>query len=180
MGSMTPALMTGLGSVSDIVGGVAPIFGAASDIVGSVRAITGGGDDDRRRALRAQQDMLLRQLAQKQQADAMNASERAALERERLAADASAADEKRRAALRRAVARQRASFGAQGTGSNDGSAEAVLLGLFEETDTDRAQRARLDDIRERFINQDLSAKNRINVLQRAQLAERQKLERMTG
>mgnify|MGYP006197385875 FL=1 len=124
--------------------------------------------------------MLLRQLAQKQQAENINAHEQAALERERLAADASAADEKRRAALRRAVARQRASFGAQGTGSNDGSAEAVLLGLFEETDTDRAQRARLDDIRDRFITQDLSAKNRINVLQRAQLAERQKLERMTG
>jgi hypothetical protein len=58
------------------------------------------------------------------------------------------AEEARQRALRRAVARRRAAFGAQGTGSADGSGEAVLLGLvddtaFEDAADDAAAAARL-------------------------------------
>lgn len=98
MGSLTPTILTGLNDVTRIVGTVAPLFGTASDIVGSVRSMTGNPEEERRQQLRAQQDLMLRQLQQKQKVNAANAADQAALERERLAADAQAADEQRRAA----------------------------------------------------------------------------------
>ncbi|MEC7028226.1 MAG: transporter, partial [Pseudomonadota bacterium] len=101
-----------------------------------------------------------------------------ALSREKLAAEAKNAEENRLSALRRAVARQRASFGATGLSANEGSAEAVLLGLFEETDQDRQQRERLDTLRNRALDNDLASTQSLNVLQRSQLAQQQRLERI--
>jgi hypothetical protein len=121
--------------------------------------------------------MALRQLRQRQAAELAGSEAQAALDRQKLAADSQAADDLRRSALRRAVARQRASFGVQGVGSSGGSAQAVLLGLFDESESDKQNRERLDAIRSTALDQGLSQTKRINVLQAAQLSERQKFAR---
>jgi|GEM_PF-534926 len=126
------------------------------------------------------QRVALSQLQKTQQLNQQNAEENAALQRERLAADATTAENTRLSALRRAVARQRASFGAQGVGSSSGSSGAVLLGLFDESEDELAQRERLDNIRKRSLDLGLSQQRGINTLQFTQLKERQKLGRLSA
>lgn len=82
-------------------------------------------------------------------------------------------DEKRRAALKRSIARQRANFGAQGVGSNGGSSEAVLLGMFEMSDAEREAAEQLNGIRTQAVAQSLGAQQQLNLLQQTQLKERQ-------
>lgn len=146
----------------------------------AVQGFSGASDSDQRAALRAQQDMALRQLQQKQNIEELSAAEQAALERRNIAASAASAYDERRTALKRAVARQRAQFGAQGLGSDDGSGEAVLLGMFDESEHDKAERDQLDHLRYQALESDLSDQKRVNVLQRTQLKEKQNLERLLG
>lgn len=128
--------------------------------------------------LRRDQNLALKQLREKQDAQLSTLQTQTQLERDRLEADTQASEEKRLAALRRAVARQRSQFAAQGLGgTGTGSTDAVLLGLFEESDTDRTERDRIDQLRNRALDQDLSSQKQLNILQRSQLQERQRLER---
>jgi hypothetical protein len=78
------------------------------------------------------------------------------------------------------VARQRANFGAQGVSAGGGSAQAVLLGLFEESEEERARRERLDGLRVRVLEDDLAGRRASNVLQRTQLQERAKVDAIAG
>jgi len=120
-----------------------------------------------------------RQVEQRQQLEQQIGAENAGLERERIAASTAEAERGRRAALKRAVARQRAAFGASGTGSSGGSAQAVLLGLFDESDDERAERERLDDLRQRSIDLGLTQQARTNTLQLTQLRDRQRYDNRT-
>ena len=52
----------------------------------------------------------------------------------------------------RAVARQRANFGSSGISSDSGSGQAVLLGLFDETEDELARREQLDNLRNRALD----------------------------
>lgn len=169
MAALTPVI-SGLTTLTTAVG-------AANALVDTVQGFGENPASRREDNLQAQQALDLQQLQQKQQLDQQNLVQQTALERERIATDTKAAEERRQAALRRAVARQRASFGSQGIGSGGGSSQAVLLGLFDETEDELAQRERLDNIRGRALDLDVSQSNAINVLQRSQLAERQRLER---
>jgi hypothetical protein len=126
-----------------------------------------------------EQQLALKQLQATQRLQARQAEQNAALERERMTADAAAAENSRLTTLRRAVARQRANFGAQGTGSDGGSAGAVLLGLFDESEDELAQRERMDDIRRRALDLGAAQRGALNTLQYSQLQERQKLGRLS-
>lgn len=172
MGAITPVLST--------LATAAKVVTTTRSAVQSLRdAGKGWGDSDaaEEKALRAQQDLAMRQLRDQQRLSEAQAEAEAAQEREKLAADAAAAEETRRAALRRVVASQRAKFGAQGLAPEGGSADAVLLGLFEESDAERARRAELDTLRTAAIDSDLAGQRSVNLLQSAQLAQRQSLER---
>lgn len=171
------SLLSALGTLSGYASAAMPVIQAVSTIKGVADSFGSSGDDDGRARLRAQHDLAMRQLQAQQGVSVAITGDQAALDRQKILLDAAGADETRRAALRRAVARQRASFGAQGL-SADGSGEAVLLGLFDESDADREQRDRLDALRLQGIDQDLEDQGRINVLQRTQLRERQNLERV--
>lgn len=103
--------------------------------------------------------------------------EQAALEREKIRVDAQNAEAQRQAALRRAVARQRAQYGASGVSSGEGSARAVLLGLFDESEEELSQRTALDNLKSRAIDQGIAQQQRINTLQLTQLRQRDKVER---
>ena len=152
------------------MGGMTTVLSALPAVLGSVEAVASARNEKRGRAMDE------RQLAEAQRLQEGQAAASAALEREKLALDAKATEEERRAALKRAVARQRASFGSQGVGSAGGSAQAVLLGMFEESDAERARRSQLDDLRLRIIDEDVLQRRATNILDRQQLQERNRLD----
>jgi len=93
-----------------------------------------------------------------------------------MAATASAEEKRRVDALRRTMARTRASMGANGVSAADGSGEAILLGLVNDTDGERQDAQRIDQIKRQAIQQEVENIRRRNLLEQAQLAERQRLE----
>lgn len=165
------------GGVMQTLSSVTSIINTANSALGAIQGLGSGAEADQRSALRAQQDLALRQLQAQQGLSEANAAQDAALNRQKIASDAATTEAERRSALKRAVARQRAQYGAQGLESADGSGEAVLLGMFGESDDDRVARERLDGLRSQAIDQDLDEQRRINVLQRTQLQEKQALDR---
>ena len=119
--------------------------------------------------LRAQQNLQQQQLAQD------NAIRQAEI-------DASTAENERvrRNALKRAVASQRAQFGSRGIDVRDGSSEAVLLGLFQETDEELAARERLDMLKSQALSQNLLQQTSSNTLALTQANERNKLNDLSN
>ncbi len=126
------------------------------------------------------QKQALKNLQASQQENMRQLQENAALDRAQVTAQTQEADRERQAALKRAVARQRAQYGSSGVATNDGSAEAVLLGLYNETDDERAAREKLDQIRFSSIDQNIDQQKRLNVLQRTQLQHRQSLNNLSS
>ncbi len=169
--------MGALSSIATGLNGIASVVGTVSSLANNLNTLANNPQKEAKADLRAQQDLALKQLQAQQQVAAANAQADSSLQKTQIAATASAEDVQRRAALKRAVARQKASFGSQGITGTDGSSEAVLLGLFDESDRDRQDRERLDGIRTAALNQDLGARSSLDILQLAQLQERQKLER---
>lgn len=182
MGSMSSGLGV-LGNVGRLVTGLAPVISAGTRAVQDIRALSGNKNaaaSARQAAyqLQAQQDLALAQLQAQQQIGERQAAQNAALERAHITEAATEAERARRAALKRAVARQKVSLASQGiSGADDGSAEAILLGMFQESEDDRVARSRLDGLREQALGMDLAQRQALNILQRSQLAERQRLER---
>lgn len=121
------------------------------------------------------QKKALQQLEQQQKLSERQNAQNASLQKQEIDAKTQEAELKRRQALKRAVARQRAQFGGSGVATGDGSSEAVLLGLFEESDAERKSREQLDQLRKQSIDQNLLQQKNVNTLQRTQLAERQRL-----
>ena len=172
MGALTPVL-TGLTTLTTAVS-------AADKLIGVTRNFARDPYESQRQALRSQQDLALAQLSAQQNLDQQQAIAEADLQRQKIATDALSSDQKRRAALRRAVAKQRTQFGGSGLTGGDGSTEAVLLGLFEESEQDKATSTRLDTLRSAALDQSLNDRQALNVLQRAQLQERQSLARIAS
>ena len=132
-----------------------------------------------RKELRQSQDTALQQLQARQKQEEALVADQNALDREKIKLDAAGTEERRRQALRRAVAKQRAQFGAQGI-STGGSSEAVLLGLFNESDAERAEREKIDNLRLTVLNQKEAAVKQKNLLESTQLAEKQRLQNLTS
>lgn len=171
MGSLTPAslITTGLGALTGgFSQGILP-FAAGVD-----------AQEQRRQAIRQSQDMALQQLKAQQKLQSRQLGEQAELDRQRIELEAGQKENDRRRALKRAVARQNVRFGSGGISRDGGSAEAVLLGLFEESEEERKERERLDTLRTRAIDLDISTNRSRNVLEATQLAQQQQLERLTG
>ncbi len=123
-------------------------------------------------------DLALQQLQDRQQLQEQQLAQNNSLERQRIALQAKQDEETRRLSLRRAVARQRASFGSSGVGNQGGSNEAVLLGLFDETQDELRRREELDQLRNSALDLEFSQRRGLNLLQATQLAERQNLNRL--
>ena len=168
MAGLTPVL----GTLSTAITGLTAVSSAFSSFTSATTA-----EEAERQQLRSQQQLALQQLQAKQENQTNELIAQTELERQKIDADTAAAEDARQAALRRAVARQRTQFAAQGISSADGgSTEAVLLGLFDESEEEQAERERLDSIRYAALDQDLQAKNSLNILQQTQLLEQQKLQ----
>lgn len=164
MGGFTSALS----AIPQIVSGVSMV----ADVVGTLSA-----QSDRRR----ESDQALRALQARQQADYAHAQREAELSRAEIARKGEADEAARQAALKRAVARQQARFGASGISpGTSGSAQALLLGLYEESEEERARREHLDTLRNAAIDEDLAYRGQVNVLQLSDLRERQKIGNLTA
>lgn len=164
------------------------ITSAISSIASAADAVTGGANalslvsqitdaQSKRSDLRAQQNVALRQLQSKQQNELTTLQQNVSLEKQKLSQDYQSSEAERLAALKRATARQRAALGASGISVADGSGEAILLGLFDESDTERTERERLDNLRLKSIDQDVALKQQENLLELSQLREKQALQR---
>lgn len=149
---------------------------SAFQAVSSVANVVGGGLDVFDSGSEKSSRQAVEQLQQQQKLQQRQSANKAVLDKQEIAAKATEVEAQRRDSLKRAVARQRAQFGGRGVSSGDGSSEAVLLGLFEESDGLRKSRERLDNIRLQVIDQGLVNQKRVNTLERTQLAERKKLK----
>ena len=165
--------MAALAPVISLLGTIGSAVTAGTAVLGGVQTIAGIGNSRQEK----QDALALDQLKRQQNLQQKQLEERAALERQQIALNTQQAEEQRKQALRRAVSRQRASFGSQGVGSASGSSQAVLLGLFDESDEERLRREELDALRSTALDQNISQSRALNVLQRTQLAERQRLAR---
>lgn len=79
-------------------------------------------------------------------------SRQAELDKQEIEQQRKADEVARKRALRVSVAQQRARFGASGVDAVDGSGEAVLLGLFEQTQEELDARAERDRLRSRAVD----------------------------
>lgn len=142
---------------------ITPLFQIGS-VLGSVAGMVQPyvSDKQERKQQQQTQALLLRQ-----------AQQDAALQKEQQRITTEQSDSQRRTALKRAMARQRANFGAQGVGSDNGSSEAVLLGMFSESDEERANREKIDALRTQAIDQNIGQRQQLNLLQQTQLREKQ-------
>lgn len=157
MGSLSPSVM--LGFLQQGIG-LAQAFG------GREVSYRSNAQDER---------LALAQLQERQAMSQQQAAQQATLEKQQMALSAQAYEDERRAALKRAVARQRAVFGASGAAQGTGSSQAVLLGLYDETQEELARREQLDTLRNAALDQNISQQKSLNVLQYEQLKQRQKL-----
>ncbi len=126
--------------------------------------------------LRSEQDQSMDQLISTQNLGNRQASAETANRLEELRTAAEADERRRRQALRRAVAKQRARFGARGVSAAGGSGEAILLGLVDETAEERREAEQADRLRAQALRQSLADRNRRNLLEQSQLAERHRLQ----
>ena len=162
MGAITPVAST----LTSLVG----TLNTVNQIAGTIQTLSGNNT--------AEEDLALQQLQERQALASAQLAQDNALEREQIALAAAQDEEDRRDALRRAVARQRAQFGASGISQGGGSSQAVLLGLFDETEEELAQREALDNLRLSALDLGQAQNTSLNLLQATQLSERQSLNNL--
>tara|TARA_B100001750_G_C15416021_1_gene550307 strand:+ start:247 stop:747 length:501 start_codon:yes stop_codon:yes gene_type:complete len=161
------------------MGTLAPVLGTLTQTLGALQTLsttvdTFSGRDERN--YRAQQELAMQNLQAQQGLSLAEAQKKAEAERRQLALNAQADEKRRQDALRRAIARQNATRGAGGI-STSGSNEAILLGLYNDADEDRDYASALDQLRYNTLDTNLSNLQSRSVLDRTQLAERQRLDR---
>lgn len=153
-----------MGGMTSFATSAVQLLGAANSVIGLADSLRGVSGRDEYKAIERQNAVIMQ-----------NAREQAVLEKQQIQLSAAQAETERRSALRRAMARQKAQFGASGVSSDGGSSQAVLLGLFDESEEERAQRVALDTLKTASVNQGVSQQQRINTLQLTQLRERDRL-----
>ncbi len=158
---------------------ILPILSGVTTTVTALEKTFGALNNAGGNAAERQQELAMQQLRQQQKFQEGQLAQNSALERQRLALQSSQDETERRQSLKRAVSRQRALFGSSGIGSGAGSSEAVLLGLFDESDEEREKREQLDAVRGRALDLNAEQNRSLNLLQATQLAQRQKLARLS-
>ncbi len=148
-----------MGSLVSALGPVLQVGSALGTVAGVVQPFIKNAQSQSHAKVSGEQEM---------QAMAQNVS----LQKEQNRLASLQAEDTRRLALKRAMSRQKALFGARGTGDLSGSSEAVLLGQFQESDAERITRERSDALRDKALDQSLNQKRQSNLLEQEQ--QRQK------
>ena len=128
------------------------------------------------RVLRESHALQQRQLSQDQATAGQAQQADIATRRAQIETSAASDEAARLKALRRTVGRTRASLGSRGGGTSDGSGEAVLLGLVADTNQDQQEAAATTRLRTQALAQEMADTQKSNLLERSQLAEKQRLE----
>jgi hypothetical protein len=162
-----------MGTLVPVLGTLTKTIGAVSTIAGAVDSVTGNSQ-------KQQQEQAMRNLQAQQQQQSTEAQATADEKRNLINLEAQEAEDIRKAALKRAIAKRNAKFGATGIGGTGGSREAILLGLYDESDTEKQRQAELDKLRFNAIDNDLSNLQSRNILQQTQLAEQQRLQSLSS
>lgn len=144
------------------------ILGAANTVLGAVDRFTGASGDEYKEQ-KARNNLSLQ-----------NALTDAVLKKQDIALTAQRVESERRDALRRAMAKQKAYYGASGTDSGSGSAQAVLLGKVSESEEDRRQSEALDALKTASIDEGINTVQRINTLQLTQMKQKNKYKKYTS
>jgi len=126
--------------------------------------------------LRESQSLQQRQLLQDQATADRAQQADIATRRAQIETSAASDEAARLKALRKTVGRTRASLGAGGGGTSDGSGEAVLLGLVADTNQSQQEADVTDRLRSQALAQEVTDTQKRNLLERSQLAEKQRLE----
>lgn len=169
-----------MGQIVSAVAQIQPYLGAVSTVLNVVNDFDNArsAEKEARKSLEREQNLALKQLKALQKNQTAAAQQNAALERSKISAETEQIEKDRQAALRRAVARQNNMLASKGFSTSDGgSAEAILLGLFEESEEEKASRQKYDTLRQQALDLGLSQKKSANILARQQLKEKQELER---
>lgn len=164
MGGLASSALSNIGLIQQ---GVSLVSGALKSEVSS-------------RDAQRSQELALRQFQETQKLQAGHLAAQNALERDKLNAQSRQAETERLNALKRAMARQRANFGAQGVGTGAGSSQAVLLGMFDESADELRAREEMDALKNRALDLGVSQNESLSLLQRTQLQERQKIDRLSS
>ena len=125
---------------------------------------------------RKSQNLRIRQLQERQRLEQDRLAKKTTLDKQKIQIKSAEDERKRRRALKRAVARSQVSFAGRGLANGGGSSDAILLGLFNETDQDRADRKALDRIRTTALDQNLDNRTSRNLLETNQLRAEQRLK----
>lgn len=160
------------------MGTLTPVLGTLTKTLAAVQTISSAVDTfsgQDKRNTRAQQELAMKNLQESQSLTAQQAAAKAQEDRDKIALEAKQSDDARRKALKRAMARQNVRFGASGT-SRTGSGEAVLLGLYNDSQDEKNNNDALDQLRFNTIDSGLYNTQQNNILQRTQLAEQQRLQ----
>ncbi|CAO3447986.1 hypothetical protein [Azospirillum largimobile] len=128
---------------------------------------------------RSAQEQTLAQLRASQEQTVHSKETDAQTQLAQLTAAADAAEQRRLTALRQAVSKTRAGLGARGVTAQDGSGEAILLGLTNSSETERKDAQATEQLKRAAIQQSLDEAKRRNLLELSQLADRQRLEYMS-
>jgi colicin import membrane protein len=128
------------------------------------------------RVLRESHALQQRQLSQDQATAGQAQQADIATRRAQIETSAASDEAARLKALRRTVGRTRASLGSRGGGTSDGSGEAVLLGLVADTNQDQEEAVATNRLRTQALAQEVTDTQKNNLLERSQLAEKQRLE----
>jgi colicin import membrane protein len=169
--------LSSLGGVLPALQGTLGVLNTVDRAIGTYGNLTGQGSKDRSREIAAQQQLAADQLHQRQTLEEQLAAKKLSQDQATLSAQ-DAQDERRRlAALKKSVSRQRAAFGGAGLDVGDtGSTEAVLLGLFDESDAEKRDREQLTGLKQQILDENFNALRNRNLLEASQLSARQQLQ----
>lgn len=151
------------------LGGILPVINKSISIVNTIDRA------DRllnRKSGSKDRDLALRQLRQRQASEEKIAATRTARDQMILDAESASTERRRLNALKRETARQNAAFGGAGVDSETGSGEAVLLGLFQESEDDKRDQDSITALRRQILTDNFAALKSRNLLDYAQTSER--------
>ncbi|WP_445679217.1 hypothetical protein [Radicibacter daui] len=162
LASAVPALSTGLQvarSFNQAAAGEAQAKAKNEALADRRDAVLAGDEMDREKTVAANQEV----------------ADSAERETSALQVEQAAADRARKQALRRAIAASNASAAARGLSPGDGSGEALLLGLTQESETEGAESAQQTALKAAAIRAAARAEAQANLLELDQAARKRRL-----
>lgn len=158
-----------MGGMSSFATQAFQVLGAVNTVMGAVNQFSSSSGTRDYDFQKAQNELAIK-----------NAQDAAAAKKQEYTLEAKIAEEARRDALRRAVARQKATYGGHNIDSSSGSAQAVLLGRFYESEADQQNANALTNIKKAGLDTTISNMQRVNTLQLTQSREKNKYSQYTA